>query len=117
MRWLYASTSPERNVHFGPAHCDEVRREIILPLWNVYAFFCNLARVDDFRPDEHKADDKATTILDDWILFELDHVVNVANEAYSQFDVARLCGEASRFINLLSTWYVRRSRRRFSMAV
>ncbi len=112
MRWLYAATSPERNVHFGPAHCDEVRREIILPWWNVYAFFCNLARVDDFRLDEHRTD-KSTTILDDWILFELDHVVSVAHEAYSQFDVARLCTEASRFINVLSTWYVRRSRRRF----
>jgi len=113
MRWLYAATSPERNVLFGPHHCDEVRREVILPWWNVYSFFCNLARVDDFQPDEHKPSPEAITILDDWIDLELDNVVKVAYEAYGQFDVARLCGEASRFIDRLSTWYVRRSRRRF----
>ncbi len=113
MRWLYASTSPERNVLFGPHHCDEVRRDVILPWWNVYSFFCNLARVDDFRPSEHTASHEECSQLDHWILFELDYVVKVANEAYSQFDVARLCVEAKRFIDVLSTWYLRRSRRRF----
>ncbi len=113
MRWLYARTPPERNVLFGPHHCDEVRREVILPWWNVYSFFCNLARVDDFQPDVHKADPDDVTTLDNWIQLELDHVVNVAHEAYSRFEVVRLCAEAARFIDVLSTWYVRRSRRRF----
>jgi len=113
MRWLYAQTPPERNVLFGPHHCDDVRRDVILPWWNVYSFFCNLARVDDFRPEVHKREEQDLTLLDKWILFELDSVVNIAHEAYSRFDVARLCTEAGRFIDVLSTWYVRRSRRRF----
>ncbi len=113
MRWLYAMTPPERNVLFGPKHCDEVRREVILPWWNVYAFFCNLARVDRFDPREHAAGDEDRSLLDRWILSDLHKLIRIAHESYSTFDVARLCNESRRFIEVLSTWYVRRSRRRF----
>jgi len=113
MRWLYAATSPERNVLFGPQHCDEVRRDVILPWWNVYSFFCNLARVDDFQPQVHTASDRERSLLDRWILSDLHKLIGAANESYSRFDVGRFCAEAARFIDVLSTWYVRRSRRRF----
>jgi isoleucyl-tRNA synthetase len=113
MRWLFASTPPERNLLFGPVHSDEVRREVILPWWNVYAFFCNLARVDGFDPRRHTAEESERSLLDRWVLSELHRVVGGAHEAYSEFDVARLCVRAHRFIEKLSTWYVRRSRRRF----
>ncbi len=113
MRWLYAGTPPERNVHFGAKHCDEVRRAVILPWWNVYAFFCNLARVDNFDPVEHQADADDRSLLDRWIISDLHKLIATAHEAYSGFDVARLCHEAARFIDVLSTWYLRRSRRRF----
>ena len=113
MRWLYAMAAPERNLLFGPKHCDEARREIILPWWNVYAFFSNLARVDDFDPREHAATRQERSLLDRWILSDLHKLIGVAHESYSGFDVARFCAEARRFIEVLSTWYVRRSRRRF----
>ncbi|MCH8252016.1 MAG: isoleucine--tRNA ligase [Planctomycetes bacterium] len=113
MRWLYASTSPERNVMFGPTHCDEVRRAVLIPYWNVYSFFCNLARVDSYKPQEHACEPSDRTLLDRWILSDLNALVRVAHESYGGFDVARLCHEAHRFIENLSTWYVRRSRRRF----
>lgn len=114
MRWLYAATPPERNVLFGPKHCDEVRRDVLIPWWNVYAFFCNLARVDDFRPKEHLRGAAAhRSLLDRWILSDLAKLVKLAHEAYSQFEIVRFCAEAQRFIEVLSSWYVRRSRRRF----
>ena len=113
MRWLYASTNPERNVHFGPKHCDETRRDLIIPWWNVYSFFCNLARVDGFDPQIHTVTPAERSQLDRWILSDLHKLIQVAHDAYSQFDVLRFCAEAQRFIDVLSTWYVRRSRRRF----
>ncbi|MCG3130199.1 MAG: Isoleucine--tRNA ligase [Phycisphaerae bacterium] len=113
MRWLYASTPPERNVLFGPKHCDDVRREVILPWWNMYRFFCDLAAVDGFDPNEHTVKAEERTLLDRWILSDLHELTRVAHEAYSRFDVLRFCNEAKRFIDDLSTWYVRRSRRRF----
>lgn len=113
MRWLYAANNPERNVLFGPRHCDETRRDVILPWWNVYAFFCNLARVDGFDPASHACTPAERSLLDRWILSDLHRLIRVAHEAYGGFDVARFCAEAQRFIDVLSTWYVRRSRRRF----
>jgi isoleucyl-tRNA synthetase len=113
MRWLYAATPPERNVLFGPKHCDETRREVILPWWNVYAFFANLARVDEFDPRKHTAAADERTVLDRWILSDLHQLIRVSHESYAGFDVARVCAEAVQFIDVLSTWYVRRSRRRF----
>jgi|CXWL01.1.fsa_nt_gi isoleucyl-tRNA synthetase len=113
MRWLYASTPPERNVLFGPHHCDEVRRDVVLPLWNVYSFFCNLARVDDFQPAVHTAQPAELSLLDRWVLSDLHRFIDAAHEGFREFDVARVCTEAHRFIDVLSTWYVRRSRRRF----
>ncbi len=113
MRWLYAKTSPERNVLFGPHHCDEVRREMIIPWWNIYSFFCNLARVDNFDPKQQTTTDDERSLLDNWILSDLNKLIAIAHEAYSKFDVAKLCNESRRFIEVLSTWYVRRSRRRF----
>ncbi len=113
MRWLYASTPPERNVLFGPKHCDDARREVIIPWWNIYRFFCDLAAVDGFNPAEHTAKAEERTLLDRWILSDLQELVRVAHEAYSQFNVLKFCTEARRFIEDLSTWYVRRSRRRF----
>ncbi len=113
MRWLYAHTPPEHNVLFGPKHCDEVRRAVILPWWNVYSFFCNLARIDDFNPREHTAAPDQRSLLDRWIISDLNKLIRTAHKSYAGFDVARFCTESERFIDVLSTWYVRRSRRRF----
>lgn len=113
MRWLYAATPPEQNVLFGPRHTDEVRRQVILPWWNVYAFFSNLARVDEFDPAKHRATNDELSLLDRWILSDLHRLIRTAHSAYSRFEVLNFCQEAARFIEDLSTWYVRRSRRRF----
>jgi isoleucyl-tRNA synthetase len=113
MRWLYATTPPERNVLFGPKHTDDVRRGVILPWWNVYSFFCNLARIDNFDPSEHRAKPEERSLLDRWILSDLHRLIRTAHESYSNFDVGRFCTESERFVEVLSTWYVRRSRRRF----
>jgi isoleucyl-tRNA synthetase len=108
MRWLYAMTSPERNVLFGPKHADDVRRGVILPWWNVYAFFSNLARVDNFDPNEHTATPEERSRLDRWILSDLNKLIGLAHQSYSTFDVARLCTEATRFRTTISTAVLRR---------
>ncbi len=113
MRWLYASTPPEQNVHFGPKHTDETRRQVIIPWWNVYSFFSNLARVDDFKPGEHTANANERSLLDKWVLSDLNRLIELAHTSYSTFEVIKFCQEAGKFIEDLSNWYVRRSRRRF----
>ena len=50
IRWLYSRQNPEFNLRFGPKISDEVRRQTIIPLWNIYSFFTNYAILDDFTP-------------------------------------------------------------------
>src|SRR4029079_12398286 len=49
-RWLYCRANPAGNVNFGYGPADELRAKFHIKLWNVYAFFCNYARLDGFDP-------------------------------------------------------------------
>ncbi len=113
MRWMYCNHSPERNLAFGPAHIDEVRAKTIRPLWNTYAFFVNYARLDEFDPTKDVLPIERRTDLDRWILSDLQKLIEVADTAYAGFEVHHFCSRTERFIDNLSNWYVRRSRRRF----
>ena len=113
MRWMYCAHAPERNLAFGPAHADEVRKRILIPLWNVYSFFSNYARLDGFDPSESCMPVKDRSDLDRWIISDLQLLIRTANTAFPKFDTLTVCQEVERFVENLSTWYVRRSRRRF----
>ncbi|MCP4251504.1 MAG: isoleucine--tRNA ligase [bacterium] len=113
MRWMYCDHPPERNLLFGPKHADETRQRFILPLWNVYSFFANYARLDGFDPSAETLPADRRSDLDRWILSELQLFVRESRRAYENFDVRGVCVRAERFIEDLSTWYIKRSRRRF----
>ena len=51
MRWTYLLHKPEQSLRFGYKTGDETRRQFLIPLWNVYAFFSNYARLDGWMPD------------------------------------------------------------------
>ncbi len=50
MRWQYCDHKPENDLLFGYKHGDEVRRQFLIPLWNVYSFFVTYANLDGWRP-------------------------------------------------------------------
>ena len=113
IRWLYSRQNPEFNLRFGPKIADEVRRQTIIPLWNIYSFFTNYAILDDFTPPESLIEPESNNLMDKWILTETKGVcIEIAKrlEIY-QPDKATIAVEE--FINLLSNWYVRRNRKRF----
>jgi len=95
----------------GPA--DETRRQVILPLWNTYAFFCNYARLDGFDPQAPPVPLSERQDIDRWILSDLQLVIRDARVNFERFDLPPVCQRIQRFIEDLSTWYVRRNRRRF----
>lgn len=122
MRWLYARQRYDDNLLFGYNALNEVRRQVILPLWNVYAFFVTYANADGWTPDEAlKADNAAwslaqhyaLTTLDRWVLARLAETVNTVNEHLLAFDARPAVLAIESFIEDLSNWYVRRSRERF----
>ncbi|MEM3692836.1 MAG: class I tRNA ligase family protein [Candidatus Bathyarchaeia archaeon] len=110
MRWIYCTSRPEGNILFGYKKAEEVRRDFIIPLWNVYSFFVTYARLDRWQP--HKGEYQRTS-LDRWILSKLQILIKNVTKALEDFDVYTAAFRIQEFVEDLSTWYVRRSRRRF----
>jgi isoleucyl-tRNA synthetase len=113
MRWMYANARPDDNILFGWHAADEARRELLV-LWNVYAFFVTYARLADWSPDEPAAPVAERPVLDRWILSRLAGLAARVQDRLADYDTDAAAGSIARFIDELSTWYLRRSRRRFS---
>ncbi len=111
-RWyLYTATPPGQERRFSLDLVDEVVRNFILTLWNVYSFFVTYANLDGWRPDPAREPRYAP--IDRWLRSELHTLVRDVTEAYETYDVLGATRPVERFVDLLSNWYLRRSRRRF----
>ena len=116
MRWLYTSARPEDNILFGWHAADTARRRLLV-LWNAYAFFVTYAKpagwtppADGRAPEAHDA----ATPMDRWILSRVAGLAAAAEDRLLDVDPAATARLIDTFIEDLSTWYVRLSRRRFS---
>lgn len=111
LRWyLYTATPPGVERRFSSDLVGEVIRSFTLTLWNVYSFFVTYANLD--KPTVTTAP-IATSDLDRWLLSELNVLVRDVTEAYENYDVPNATRPIEAFVERLSTWYLRRSRRRF----
>jgi isoleucyl-tRNA synthetase len=117
MRWMYSSARPEDNILFGYHTADEARRELLV-LWNVLAFFTTYARLGGWRPARAvvgaQAANPSRSLLDRWILSRAAGMAEVAGEALAEYDTRAATRAISGFVDDLSTWWLRRSRRRLS---
>ena len=113
-RWyLFTASQPGESRRFSQDLVNEVVRRFLLTLWNVHSFFTTYASVDRFHPDQVPSDWKPTSELDRWVLSELNSLVSQVDrqlDEYSPTDAGRRIED---FVDRLSNWYVRRSRRRF----
>jgi isoleucyl-tRNA synthetase len=112
MRWMYASANIAQNMNFGFGLADEVKRKL-LTLWNTYSFFVMYANLDGFVPEKVAVPVAERAELDRWILARLNDLVGQARAELDEYDVASLTRQVDAFVEDLSNWYVRRSRRRF----
>ncbi len=113
MRWLYCRHKPDTNLLFGYGRADEVRRQFLIPLWNVYSFFVTYANIDGWVPAGKGAKAAAKSTLDRWITTRLDQVVASVTESLENYDAYGASLTIEPFLDDLTNWYVRRSRRRF----
>jgi len=124
MRWLFCTHKPENDLLFGYHAGDDVRRAFLIPLWNVYSFFVTYARLDGWLPGGNGAErfdpnypEGATphsdNLLDTWILARLNQVVESVSASIEDSDFFSASTVAEAFLDDLSNWFVRRSRRRF----
>jgi isoleucyl-tRNA synthetase len=110
-RWyLYTATPPGNERRFSSELVGEVIRSFTLTLWNVYSFFVTYANLDQPTVSTLPI---ATSDLDRWLLSELNVLVRDVTAAYENYDVPNATRPIEGFVEKLSTWYLRRSRRRF----
>ena len=113
-RWyLFTASAPGESRRFSDALVNEVVRRFLLTMWNVYSFFTTYASLDDFHPDQVPADWKPRAELDRWLLSELNVLVGEVTQSFEEYDPTSGGRRIQEFVDRLSNWYVRRSRRRF----
>ncbi len=114
LRWyLFTVSSPWFARRFSQDHIDEVIRKFLLTLWNTYAFYTLYANIDGFEPREHHIPVEERSLMDRWILSELNLLVKSVTDGLEQYDAFGTGRQIADFVDQLSNWYVRRSRRRF----
>jgi len=112
LRWyLYTATPPGNERRFSSDLVGNVTRDFTLTLWNVYSFFVTYANLDNWQPGQ--AGNLSYSNLDKWLLSELNTLVRNVTAAYEDYDVTGGTRPLEKFVEVLSTWYLRRSRRRF----
>ncbi|HOB88228.1 MAG: isoleucine--tRNA ligase [Bacillota bacterium] len=113
-RWyLYTVNPPWNPTRFYLEAIKESQRKFLSTLWNVYCFYVLYANVDKFDPRAYELPVEERSVLDKWIISRFNSVVDMVQtelEAYSITPAARAIEE---FVDDLSNWYVRRSRRRY----
>jgi len=113
LRWYCLTSSPPGNVRrFSEKLVAEITRRFLLTLWNVYSFFVTYANIDRFTPGADSAPAEPSE-LDRWILSELNQLILDVDEALDSYNPTEAGRKIEGFVDELSNWYVRRSRRRF----
>ena len=112
LRWyLFTATRPGENRRFSSELVGESLRRFLLTLWNTYSFFVTYANIDGYDPTQ--AAEGQPSELDRWVLSELHTLVRRVTEHLEEYDPTGAGRAIQSFVEVLSNWYVRRSRRRF----
>jgi len=111
MRWMYSKQNPAENLNFGYNTADEIKRKL-LTLHNVYSFFNIYVKKEELEKIDLSP--KPKNILDKWILSKTDHLISTCEFNFEKYEAVKVISALEDFfINDLSLWYVRRSRKRF----
>ncbi|MGH7776031.1 MAG: isoleucine--tRNA ligase [Candidatus Dormibacterales bacterium] len=114
LRWLFFTTQVGESYKVGPRTLQEIVRRHLLTLWNVYSFFVTYANIDGFEPGARPPVPLAERpALDRWLLSRLSRLNGEVDGGLDRYDVNAAARPVEGFIDELSNWYVRRSRRRF----
>jgi isoleucyl-tRNA synthetase len=114
VRWFMAcSGSPWAARRIGDGVLQEIVRKVLLTYWNTVAFQALYARASRWRPGDDAPPIAQRPLLDRWLTSETQRLVRDVTSAMEDFDTQRAGSAIAGFVDDLSNWYVRRSRRRF----
>lgn len=111
---LYMLHSPAvkaDDLSFSKSGVELVLRQILLPLWNAYTFFITYARIYNWKPTDVREEPEQA--IDQWIISLLNKLTLEVEQGMDNYDLARAVEPFVNFIDQLTNWYIRRSRRRF----
>jgi isoleucyl-tRNA synthetase len=101
------------DVRFSEDHVDEIVKKFTLTIWNTYSFFVTYANIDKWEPNKDFASFKPENSLDQWVLSELHALIKEVDSQMNSYNLMKATRPMLDFVENLSNWYVRRSRRRF----
>lgn len=114
VRWFMAcGGSPWSARRVGHATIQETVRKVLLTYWNTVAFQVLYARTSGWAPGDPAPAVAERPVLDRWALSEAHRLAQAVTDALESFDTQRAGALLAAYVDDLSNWYVRRSRRRF----
>lgn len=111
---LYMLNSPAvkaDDLCFSESGVELVLRQVLIPFWNAFTFFNTYARIYNWK--SKPVTTKPDAVIDQWILSLLNKLIHDVEEGMDKYDLSHAVGPFVHFIDQLTNWYIRRSRRRF----
>lgn len=114
VRWyMMSNSSPWDNLKFSEEGLNEVQRKFFNTIVNTYSFFALYANIDGFVYKGAPLSISERTEMDRWIISRLNTTVKLADEFLEDYEPTKAAREIEHFVEELSNWYIRRTRRRF----
>lgn len=113
---LYMMHSPAvraDDLCFSESGVELVLRQVLIPLWNAYSFFITYARIYNWKPSETLLKTKPQAVIDRWMLSTLNKLIHQVELGMDKYELSEAVEPFVGFIDQLTNWYIRRSRRRF----
>lgn len=113
-RWyFYISNNPWLGTNFNFTALEDFKRKFMGTFWNTYAFYVLYAEIDQFDGSKHNIANCKLTMMDKWIISQFNLLVKDVDEYLSNYVNCEPARHIAQFVDVLSNWYVRRSRERF----
>ena len=109
---IYSPVVRAENLKFSENGVKQLMRDLLIPWWNAYSFFVTYANVDKFD-DKEVVYPTSQNVLDRWIVSSMETLIADVTSAMDDYDLQRSVRPFVKFIEDLTNWYIRRSRRRF----
>lgn len=109
---IYSPVVKAESLKFSEKGVQQLMRDLLIPWWNAYSFFVTYANVDGFA-DKEVVYPKSDNVLDKWIVSSMETLINDVTAAMDDYDLQKSVRPFVKFVEDLTNWYIRRSRRRF----
>lgn len=109
--YFYSVNQPGDTKKFDPKDLETVKRKVFLITWNIYSFLATNAAAKNWQPGENP-ECGTKNVLDIWLKARTEQLISSVSASLEDYDIFRASRAISSYIDELSTWYLRLSRKR-----